>query len=94
MTGTMKTTAAGSAHPGQANPKKSQRPQSKGDKLIALLARPQGASLETLMKSSGWQAHSVRGFLSGTLGKKLGRTVLSQKTDKGRMYHVPKDCGE
>ena len=60
---------------------------SKSDALIALLSRPQGAAIEAMMKASGWQAHSVRGFLAGTL-KKKGKTVSSEKTDTGRIYRI------
>lgn len=88
---TANDTPAPAATTKQAKVQKNQRQASRTDKFIALLRRPQGATLETLMKSSGWQAHSVRGFLSGTLKKKLGRTVVSQKTDKGRLYRLPKE---
>jgi hypothetical protein len=59
----------------------------KSDALIALLSRPQGATIEAMMKASGWQAHSVRGFLAGTL-KKKGKSVSSEKTDKRRVYRI------
>jgi hypothetical protein len=43
------------------------------------------------MKATGWQAHSVRGFMSGTLGKKKGTPVESSKrTDGERSYRLPK----
>src|SRR5262249_1183798 len=45
------------------------REGSKAARIIALLARPQGATLADLTKATGWQVHSVRGFLSGTVGK-------------------------
>lgn len=60
----------------------------KAASVVALLTRPKGASLHDIMKATGWQAHSVRGFLAGTLKKKLGRTVTSEKTDKGRIYRI------
>ena len=54
-----------------------------------LLKRPKGATLEDLTKATDWQAHSVRGFLSGTLKKRMGLTVLSEKDDKGtRRYRI------
>ena len=65
------------------------RPGSKTAKILDLLKRPGGATLKVLMKTSGWQPHSVRGFLSGTVGKKMGLTVTSAKDEDGeRSYSV------
>ena len=65
------------------------REGSKTAKLLGLLQRPGGATAKELMKATGWQAHSVRGFLSGTVGKKMGLTVVSAKTeDGGRSYSI------
>jgi hypothetical protein len=62
---------------------------SKTAKIIDLLKRPGGATLKELMKATGWQAHSVRGFLSGTLGKKMGTPVESSKRPDGeRSYRT------
>ena len=62
---------------------------SKAAKILDLLQRSDGATLAELMKSTGWQAHSVRGFLSGTIGKKMGLSVTSTKAeDGGRTYSV------
>ena len=62
---------------------------SKTANVLDLLKRPDGATLKELMKATGWQAHSVRGFLSGTVGKKMGLTVTSAKGDAGeRAYSV------
>jgi Protein of unknown function (DUF3489) len=62
---------------------------SKTAKILDLLKRPGGATLNDLMKATGWQPHSVRGFLSGTIGKKMGTPVESTKrTDGERAYHV------
>src|SRR5687768_14755237 len=51
------------------------RPESKGSKVLGLISRAKGASLAEIMKATDWQAHSVRGFISGTLGKRLGIKV-------------------
>ena len=55
----------------------------KTQKLIALLKRPAGASVDELRKASGWQAHSVRGFLAGTVKKRLGLQLQKSKDKKG-----------
>jgi hypothetical protein len=58
-------------------------------KILDLLKRPDGVTLKALMKATGWQAHSVRGFLSGTLGNKMGTPVESFKSDAGeRAYRL------
>ena len=62
---------------------------SKTAQVLDLLQRSGGATLKELMKATGWQAHSVRGFLSGALGKKMGLTVTSIKAeDEERRYSV------
>jgi len=57
------------------------RAGTKAAKIIDLLKRPGGVTLKILLKATGWQAHSVRGFLSGALGKKLRTPVESFKSD-------------
>ncbi len=61
---------------------------SKQNVVIALLRRPEGATTEQIMETTGWQAHSVRGFISGTVKKKLGLTVMGQKTEAGLVYRI------
>ena len=57
--------------------------------LLALLARKEGASLEELQSASGWQPHSVRGFLAGTVKKMPGVSLSSEKPENGaRRYRV------
>ena len=56
---------------------------SKTAKVLDLLKRSGGATPKELMKATGWQAHSIRGFLSGVLGKKMGLTVTSTKAEDG-----------
>jgi len=78
----------------RAGPAKAQTVVPEGSKkatVLALLRRAQGATLGELMKATGWQAHSVRGFLSGAVGKKMGLTVESAKRDDGeRLYRLSK----
>jgi hypothetical protein len=65
------------------------RSGTKTAKVLDLLKRPGGATAEELLKATGWQPHSLRGFISGTLGKKMGLTVTSVKGDDGeRNYSV------
>ncbi len=64
------------------------RPDSKQDKIVALLHRPKGATLDALVKETQWQEHSVRGFLAGTVRKKLKLPLLSEKIDGVRTYRI------
>ena len=64
------------------------REDTKTAQVIALLKQPAGCSLQNLMKAAGWQAHSVRGFLSGQLRKKLGLRVKSFQRDGDRVYAI------
>ena len=65
------------------------RDGSKTATILGMLKRPEGATAKELLKATGWQAHSLRGFISGTLGKKMGLTVDSAKGEDGeRTYSV------
>jgi len=65
------------------------RQGSKTAEVVELLRRKQGATLAEVMKATGWQAHSVRGFISGTITKKLGLTVESSRSEsKERTYRI------
>ena len=62
---------------------------SKSTQIITLLMRPSGASVPEIMKATSWQAHSVRGFMSGTLKAKQGLLVVSNQTaGKDRRYRI------
>jgi uncharacterized protein DUF3489 len=56
--------------------------------VIALLEQPEGATLKAIMKATGWQAHSVRGFVSGPLGKKMSLRIRSFTRDGERVYKL------
>ena len=56
--------------------------------MLRLLRRPSGATVATIMESTGWQPHSVRGFFAGVVRKKLGLSLASEKTDDGRVYRI------
>jgi len=59
--------------------------------ILDLLRRPKGATLGELMAATGWQKHSIRGFISGTLGKKMDLPVVSAKREDGaRVYSLAK----
>ena len=69
--------------------KRSVREGSKQAQVLDMLRRKGGCTLPEIMKATGWQAHTVRGFISGTVGKKLGIEVKSTKSDSGeRTYSV------
>ncbi|MFN4204791.1 MAG: DUF3489 domain-containing protein [Agrobacterium albertimagni] len=65
------------------------RAASKQAKLIEMLKRPEGATIEEIVKALTWQSHTARGAIAGTLKKKLGLKVESEKVDdRGRVYRV------
>ncbi|MEP7363836.1 MAG: DUF3489 domain-containing protein [Acidobacteriota bacterium] len=67
------------------------REGSKKAVILELVGRKQGATLAEIMMATGWQAHSVRGFISGTLGTKMAMTVASEKREDGeRVYSIAK----
>src|SRR4030088_2672535 len=68
--------------------KTAMRPDSKHARIIAMLRAPAGATIAALMTATDWQQHSVRGFLAGVVRKKLGLNLVSEQTDKGRVYRI------
>jgi len=67
----------------------SAREGSKKATVLALISRKSGATLDELVKASGWRANSLRGFISGQLGKKMNLKVDSQKREDGqRVYRL------
>jgi hypothetical protein len=69
-------------------PKAKNKSASKQDRVLALLRRPEGATLDVLVKATGWQQHSIRGFLAGTVRKKLKLLLRSEKIEGVRIYRI------
>jgi hypothetical protein len=80
---------AKAARPGKAAKEKGAREGRKTQTILELLKRPGGVTAKELLKTTNWQPHSLRGFLSGTVGKKMGLAVTSTKGEDGeRSYSV------
>jgi len=95
--GSSKAKASKKATPGKkaakspkpATSRKATREGTKTETILALMQQPGGATLNALMEASGWQAHSVRGFTSAVVTKKMGLTVESTKPEGGeRTYSI------
>jgi Protein of unknown function (DUF3489) len=76
----------------EALPEPDPQPDTKGaskqDAVIAMLCRPEGATVDEVASATGWQRHTVRGVFSGTLKKKRGLTLASAKEERGRVYRI------
>ena len=94
--------AAEPAHDAAAEPDSGSAPErtstrragSKQARVLDMLRRKNGATVEQIMAETGWQPHSVRGFLSGAVKKKFGLALTSEPSEAGRVYRIPASSRE
>ena len=64
------------------------QPVTKHARVVAMLRSPRGTTIAAIMNATDWQQHSVRGFLAGVVRKKLGLNLVSEQSNKGRVYRI------
>ena len=72
----------------EPEPRSEAKQSSKQGAVIAMLRRPEGATVDEVATAMGWQRHTVRGLFSGTLKKKLGLILASAQEERGRVYRI------
>src|SRR4051812_20361880 len=83
-----RTRAAKPPQPAITDPKKKNDAGSKQARVIEMLQSPTGMTIAAMMKETGWQQHSVRGFLASVVRRKLKLKLNSEKLDGSRVYRV------
>src|SRR3977135_129693 len=83
-----RATTAKAPQPAVTDPEKKNDASSKQARLIEMLQSPTGMTIAAMMKETGWQQHSVRGFLAGVVRKRLKLKLNSKKIDGSRVYRV------
>jgi hypothetical protein len=78
--------AVGQQH--QSREKQTERTETKQACILAMLRAPSGVTIDAMVHATGWQQHSVRGFLAGVVRKKLGLNLVSAATEGGRLYRI------
>jgi Protein of unknown function (DUF3489) len=78
--------------PGKAKTKtasrRESRPSTKQARVLAMLGRPEGATIAAIVRATHWQQHSVRGFFAGVVRKRLSLDLRSEKVDGDRVYRI------
>jgi hypothetical protein len=74
--------------PAPASSRSAAGTNTKHARIIAMLRTPAGATIAAIMTATDWQPHSVRGFLAGVVRMKLRLNLVSEQTDKGRVYRI------
>ena len=69
-------------------PRQTGRAESKQARVIAMLRASTGTTIDAMAQATGWQPHSVRGFLAGVIRKKLGLNLVSTAAETGRIYRI------
>jgi Protein of unknown function (DUF3489) len=91
-----KSASAAKSHQQTAGDSKAKKPDhnSKQSRVIAMLQTSSGATIAAMMKATGWQQHSVRGFLAGVVRKRLKLKLDSEKVDGNRVYRISEGTGQ
>ena len=89
-TAAIPATAHGPATPATPAQGRKTREGTKQALIIAMLGRPEGASIAEIAEASGWLSHTIRGMIAGSLKKKLGLAIATDKVEgRGRVYKIP-----